>query len=316
MLGHPQSTTLRIRVGADVDVLTRRARRLGIALLAACAVTAPLASAAPAPATVDAFGFWSLTRLGVTQPVDLDPAQASPVAAVPVAFMAGARQGPASWYLGHLHATVQLSSGTHGSVYLDAAVGKWDWAQVRITRVSRGGTVHTEWRSAGALQGGSSGSAVGNSAHIVFANFLPTSAVRPGPTALTFRLERYGDLRVRRVTIGQASGLEYSRLGPARLTASISGPHTAARGSTTSIVVRLRNIGDRPLFHLLVGWDQVSKAVTLAPQARRVSALAAHLSTQVTFRLHAKHAGRATLYLTALGAGAGVTQRFTVRVRG
>ncbi len=292
----------------------RRLGRGSLAVLAAAVVVASPATAATRP-TIDTFGFWSLSRLGVTSPIELNPARAAPAATLPLSFMPGASQGPAAWYLGHLVAAVQVAGGTIGSVYLDAAVGKWDWAQVRVTRVRRDGIVRTEWQSAGALQGGSSGSESGDTAHIAFTNFVPVAAVRAGPTVLSFRLERYGNLGVRRVTIGRASGLEYSRLGPARLVAAITGPHTTSQGSTVRLVVALNNIGDRPLSHVTVGWDKQSNAVAIAPRSRDLS-LAPHRLAHVTFRLHALRRGRATLYLTALGSGAGTTRTYTVRVDG
>ena len=105
-----------------------------MAAVSAFGLSSPGAPAAPHdahPVTIGSFGLWSLVQLGVAQTIGLDTSQDNPTATVPFQFTPNARQGPSGWYLGHLHATVELGPQPAGSAsYLDASVNHWEWAQI------------------------------------------------------------------------------------------------------------------------------------------------------------------------------------------
>lgn len=275
---------------------------LGVVVLAA-AWCAAAAAAAPAP-TVDAFGSWPLARLG-SGPVAVGRSPAD----VPFAFPSGARQGPAAWFLGRLDATVRLERPAAGAVYLDASVGRWDWAQVQI-RVVRG---VTRWTSATAF-GLSSGTARGLTARISVTNFLPVPSVVAGPAALSFRLVRYGALRAASATVGRRSGLEYSTAGPSRLVASVTAPRAGRVGDGGRAVVSLTNAGDRPVRAVGLEWT-TSGRVAVAGRAAPID-LPAHRTVRVAYRLRFLQPGIATLYVAAFGAGGGATSSAVVRIKG
>lgn len=281
----------------------------GLAVLAAAGWCAAAAVAAPPP-TVDAYGTWSLVRLGAS-PLHLAPGAAATT--VPFAFPAGARQGPAAWFLGDLDATVSLAHPATGAVYLDAGVGAWDWAQVRIRTTRRRGRVVTEWSSA-TLSGIRSGSARGLTAHIAVTNFLPTPAVAAGPATLTFRLVHYGALHATSATVGPASGLEYSTAGPPHLVARLTAPRVGRVGGTGVAVVSLTNSGDRPVRAVGIEWTTGGRVAVIGSPPR--VDLAPHRTVHVPYRLRFLRRGVATVYVEAAGSGGGATSSAVVRITG
>jgi hypothetical protein len=278
-----------------------------LAVAALCCFPLGAASAMPSaaspPRTIDAFGLWPLTRLGVAQPIELDPTLADPTATVPFRFPPHARQGPAGWYLGHLHASVRFAAVPGAVGFLDASVNRWEWAQIRIRSVRRHGTVYTVWDCATVL-GHAAGSSKGLTAHISFLNFLTIGSVRPGDATLRFSVERYHGAVLQKVVVGRNTAIEYSKRGPARLELRLSAPSRAVRGRRFAVAVHLMNAGDRPLHDVKMNWDYPRAVVRLvARSAGFDGSLRAHESAAIRFWFAPLRKGTARLELLAGGSG-------------
>lgn len=122
----------------------------------------------------------------------------------------------AARYIGHLRATVALAPKPLGGVaYLNAGVGNWNWAQIRIHLERRRGRLFVHWSCPSLVDDHPSGDEPGTVAHIRYANFLPRPSVHPGPATLAFRLLRFHGGTATRALVGASSGLELTRVGPA-----------------------------------------------------------------------------------------------------
>jgi hypothetical protein len=207
---------------------------------------------------------------------------------------------------------VTVAGVGEGAVYLDGSVGRWDWAQVRITAFRRGGRTFTRWTCVTAL-GESRGVADGTSAHVAVANFLPSPAVVAGASTLSFRVLHYGTLAIRRASVGGASGLEYTTVGPAHLVATLTAPAHARVGTTTTARLRVANLGDRAVRAIHVEWTAPPNLVRIAG-ARGAFDVAPHAARTREYRLRLVHAGAATLYVSAIGAGGAAVAQTLLRI--
>lgn len=235
----------------------------GALLPAACslAVGVSQASASPAPVVVDADGGVSLSRVtggGISFPV----ARGAEARSFPFTFAPGADQGPDTWYLIRLDVSVAFEPDAKaGSVLVSGFSRGQAGAQVEFyPGQTKGGKPTVNWASVDLIRGQAEGRSRGRKAQVHYLNYLPFAGVHPGPSTLTFQVERFGGARVSEVKIGPASGVYATEQSPVELevAADIPDEEVVDAGEPTRLEVEVTNTSAR------VAHDV---AVTVMPQA-------------------------------------------------
>ena len=157
------------------------------ATLAALIVTVlGLAAAVPAagsePVVVDDFGDWNLTRLGAGA-LDLAAHPRRDGRSVRYRLPAGARQGPARWYLVHVHFRATLSRHTKsGLVYVTASTDGRAGHMVTL-RIRRrpGRQSRIAWTTLDLIRGGVRGVVRGRTVELDVENYVQNRGVRSLP---------------------------------------------------------------------------------------------------------------------------------------
>lgn len=260
--------------------------------------------------SVDAFGIWSLARLGQEDfafPMQSGKRQAGVVARY--LLPNGASQGPDNWFLIRLRFRLTLASDTGtGRVYVSAATGRpadpRTSAQIRFDVLRSGADLQVRSDSLGLVTGNVVKTSTAFSQDVSFSNYIPYAGVRPGVNALRVQLEQYGAARVAALTIFKESGIEYSRAAPQnlKLVPSLSTRRVSV-GETVRVNVRIVNGGERR--------SQDGKVMVLYPRSSfrdepsdvtSVPPLTGGSSWSTTFRLTARESGRHPITVQGLSA--------------
>lgn len=210
----------------------------------------------------------------------------------------GARQGPDTWYLIKLHLAITFVRPTGGSAYVSALTNGRAAAQIKFTPAP-GGSIMSS--SVSLLAGSVKRTSSARRIELTYRNYLQDRGVRPGRNRLTVLLERTGNLRVSELVILRDSGVQVSRLRPARLKLDPILPRGSVRvGDQFRVAFTLRNTGDRPARNVLIAARPSSSNIKVVGQAaRRLPLLDGRASG--AFRLRATRTGR---YRLVLGAAA------------
>src|SRR5262249_55960689 len=197
------------------------------------------------PVTIDSFGFWSLSRLG-SGGIEFEDVHEKAKASIPYILEPdSARQGPGNWYQIDLHTKVVFGAGT-GRAYLFASHNSYASALIEYEASTAGDGRRIVRKASSYLDGSSEETLRSNDDELRFRNYLQYKAVQPGLNQLTFAVEVHGSLEVKRVEILPDSGIEYTRLGPARLTLALHLPREPLRkGQRAILTVDVRTAGDR-----------------------------------------------------------------------
>lgn len=274
----------------------------GIACTLVCvAASLPLvaADAAPAraawrrpPVTIDAFGHWTLARLGLPA-LNLPTATARARVSVTYRLPAMAKQGPANWYLMNLHFRLTLARRSRsGLVYLYGDTDGRESAQIKFgTYRDRAGVLRTVWSSGDYIRGDLVRRTRSRTIEGRFENYLQFKGVRPGRNVLTISLERYGRVRVESLHIFRDSGITYSPIAPAKLRLHLALPQKKVHaGETFTIPFRISNHGDRAAHQVVLNEKFPPGALSRIDDTRtRFPTLKAPVSGKLRFR--ALHAG-------------------------
>ncbi|HET6706444.1 hypothetical protein, partial [Amycolatopsis sp.] len=166
------------------------------------------------------------------------------VAAVDFTLPAGAAQGPATWYLFHLHTGVDFAAGSAGTAVVSAAVNGRTAAQVQLT--SSGTDV--EWSTVSAAEPARVEKVPGRSAEVTMTNYPQQAGIRGGRNRLTFTVEVADGAVVERVRFFGDTCLEPTTRSPESLEVSSRYAPAAVRaGEEFTVFVRVRNAGTTPI---------------------------------------------------------------------
>jgi hypothetical protein len=266
----------------------------------AAALGATSVAAAQAPALVDDFGHWDLARLGA-EPLDLPVRPGRASRSLKYRLPADANQGPDRWYLLRLSFKVELDPATgSGSIFVDGSTNGHTAVSVEIevTKQSDGRlriVQKTLDLTKGARQRVSSHRTVTGTS----VSFLQNRGVRPGKGVLSFELEHYGDVSVRRARILADSGLVVSRRSPASLRLTPRLPReTVVVGEAVKVGYLLENVGDRPAMDVVVGMRAHDRSMRVR-HPRRVRIGRLENSRAGHFTVEPRRPGRQRLTLAA-----------------
>ncbi|MDE3090453.1 MAG: hypothetical protein KGJ80_13810 [Chloroflexota bacterium] len=133
----------------------------------------------------------------------------------------GATQGPDSWYLLRLHFRLELAENSApGLVYVSVSTNDRTAAQVKFQLYRVGGLI-IHWDTVDLLEGEEHFFTLSPSIEVFFSNYLQTAGVLPGLNTLTVSLEAYDGAKVNRLVVFDDSGIEYTPLGPPKLTMQV-----------------------------------------------------------------------------------------------
>jgi hypothetical protein len=216
--------------------------------VAAGVLLAAASSSATRPRLVNAVGSWPLSRLGSPDLVFALKGRREQ-RSVPYLLPRGARQGPARWYLLHLHFRITFPKRTApGFVFVSGltngrAAALFDFHVLKPT----GGVSRIRWQTVDYIHGKSGGSTSGRSIEIRFTNYLQDRGVRPGKNLLTVQLERYTKTRAATLRVFRDSGISVTPLSPARLVLAVDRDVAKVHvGDRFAVGYTLRNTGRRP----------------------------------------------------------------------
>jgi hypothetical protein len=169
------------------------------------------------PRLIDAYGLWTLRRLGygdLDLPVDAEKTTASASFRLP----ADARQGPGRWYVMHVHFRVTFAEDSaDGFVVLSANTNGWASYQVQFSPTLENGALTIPWSTVDLIGGRQRHVAKTPEIEFRSANYMQYRAIRPGVSTWNFQLEQFGRARVAAVRIFDDSGIELTRIGYGRM---------------------------------------------------------------------------------------------------
>jgi hypothetical protein len=269
------------------------------------------------PATIDSFGFWSLTRLG-SGPIEFADVHEKAKSSIPYILEPDkARQGRGNWYLIGLHAKVVFGAGT-GRAYLFDSHNGYASALIEY-EASISGERRTIVRKASSYIDGSSKETLrSDDDELRFRNYLQYKAVQPGLNQLTFAVEVHSSLELKKVQILPDSGIEYTPLGPARLTLALRLPRKPLRkGQRAVLAVDVRNNGDRKVSGATVSLEYARDDLRITGSAtKKLGDLAAKARRHVSFQVIPLHRGTILIGVQVGGRGGnspGVSKTLNVR---
>jgi hypothetical protein len=256
------------------------------------------------PATIDSYGFWSLSRLG-SDGIELEDVHEKAKTSIPYILEPDrARQGPGNWYLIDLHAKVAFGAGT-GRAYLSASHNGYASALIEYEASTVGDGRRIVRKASSYIDGSSKGTLRSNDDELRFRNYLQYKAVQPGLNQLTFAVEVHGSLEVRKVEILPDSGIEYTRLGPARLTLALRLPREPLRkGRRAILTVDVRNAGDRKVSDVRVSLEYARDELrNTGPATKQLGDLVAKARHRTSFQVIPRHRGRILIGIQVGGHG-------------
>ncbi len=202
-------------------------------------------------------------------------------------FLPGAEQGPDTWYLIRLDLSVSFAPNTGpGSVLVSGFTRGQAGAQVEFYpgRDDDGDPI-VDWGSVDLIRGQAAGRSHGTEVHLHYANYLPFRGVRPGPTALTLQVERFGRARVAEVKVGPASGIYATAASPVELSlrADIPDEGVLTAGRASRLEVEVSNESTRVARNVTVSLRPQSAHMFLdGPAQRTIQRLEGTTTTHFT----------------------------------
>jgi hypothetical protein len=200
---------------------------------------------------------------------------------VPVRLPRGASQGrDGRWFVVRLHLRIVVSSGS-GDGFADVSAllnGRSAMLVELETRHRDAGPPSLRWSTAGLIDGRRHvAGAPGRLQDIEYSNYAQLRSVRGGRNRLTFRVERYGRLRVRSLTVSADSGVLSTTLPPPRLKLHVAdrvAPADLVAGRVIRLPFRLVNVGGCPARDVEIGLIRPGGAVQLVGRpTRRIGVL-------------------------------------------
>jgi hypothetical protein len=220
------------------------------------------------------------------------------------------------WYVIRLHFAIAFAHPTSaGSAYVSGLANGWAGAQIKFWRKGSRATSPIAWNSLDLIRGEIERQSRSRRIEIDYRNYLPYRGVRPGANRLTFRLERFGKLKVKQFRVFSDSGILVTRHSPPMLTLrGETTSHRLAPGEPFELKYLVRNQGDRDARDVIVGVEvPTTTPLRILGEAteefRRVRRRA-----QGTFRLKARRAGRFPIRLFATGSANSTVAPVNVRV--
>lgn len=291
-------------------------QRCGYALLpvAACSLFAgsSAAVALPVPIVTEPEGKITLAELAGGD-ISLSGDRAVDARSFGFNFPLDAEQGPDTWYLIRLDASVTFAphSGP-GSVLISGFSRGQAGAQVEFfPGRTESGKAFVTWGSVDLIRGQAEGRSSGSEASVRYRNYLPFKGVEPGPANLTFQLERLGEAEVTEVRIGPASGIYATPAGPVELKLEAHTPDAGVltTGEPTRLEVEVTNTSPRRAREVVISLQpQASHMFVDGPALRRVKDLEG--SRTVEFTIGRSRPG--TLRVKAVAAAANGAEALSV----
>jgi hypothetical protein len=210
------------------------------------------ALAKEAPTVTEGSGLWSLKRLGagrLSLPVGGEFGKRS----VAIAFPKGAKQPrdplpDAPSYVIHMDLSLTVSRfSKSGVVVVSGLTDGCPSAQVSVH--VRGGQKEpaVRWTSTDLIHGVRGRRVEGRRVFLRFSNYLPFCGVRPGPTKLSFTLQKLGQVKLERAVILPSSGIEVTdRYRPQLRLRPVESSEVPVVGKKFTVGLSLENIGDLP----------------------------------------------------------------------
>jgi hypothetical protein len=295
----------------------RRYITLCVLLLAGSSAIACSGQRSSELSAIDSFGTWRLSRFGVSKPVELDTTTDT-LRRIPFSFMQTAHQGPIGWYIGRLNAYLEFDSNTpiNSVAFLNAAVNGANWAQIRVQLIRKNGKIYTRWVCASAIGGSIGKREPGRIARVTFSNYLTIPSVKPGPATISFGVQKYYGAVLKRAVVRVNSGLEYTKLAPAQIELALSGRRVIRKGENAVVIATVKNVGDRYVRNLnVVSEYPIDLLVSTGASNARRRILRARDSFTSELRYRARKPGLAIINIAVVGAGAGDTKDYELKIR-
>ncbi|HYZ78249.1 MAG TPA: hypothetical protein VE596_12830 [Gaiellaceae bacterium] len=252
------------------------------------------------PRLINAFGLWTLRRLGygdLDLPVDAPKTTASASFRLP----ASARQGNGHWYVMHVHFRLLFAPDTGpGFVLLSANTNGWASYQVKFYPALGNGVLRIPWATLDLINGLQKHVAKTPKIEFKSANYMQYRGIRPGLSTWNFQLEQFGQAKVAAVRIFQDSAIELTRIGFGRMGLAFKVvPAKINEDSNFVIRYRLRHIGGRVLRRVSLAPELVDcpGVRLLGPRVVRFTRVAKAVSGG--FRFHADAPGRCRIFFWA-----------------
>lgn len=288
--------------------------------LAACtlATAPPAAAIAPVPVVVGSGSPATLRNLG-EGPVSLAGSGETASHQSRFFYPPGADQGPDTWYLIRLDATVTLESPPKsGSVLLSGFSRGQAGAQVEFYSArDRKGKPVVRWESVDLIRGQASGVSKGPTARVSYRNYLPYAGVTPGPANLTFQIESFGGARAPQVRIGPRSGIYETHVAPVELKLDArAGEKPLSPGEPVELKVTVTNKSARPAHGVGIGLEPGAPGMFVKGGSKRmIGRIGGNESHTATFTVGRTTSGPLRLGIAAAAAsGAEAQTRFQAPV--
>ena len=255
------------------------------------------------PVAIDGFGFWDLARLG-SDPIRFEHVTDTARASVPYIIEPDkAQQGPHAWYIARLHAKVTFGAGT-GRAYLFVSHNGYASALIEYDVAGSATSRQIRRSTASYIDGSTSTTLRGDTDDLQFRNYLQYAGVRPGLNQLKFSVEVHGPLDITSVEILEDSGVEYTRVSPAKLTLSLHASRRLTVNRAATLTVTVRNVGGRTVTRVGVGLEAANEDLrVVGPSSRLLGSFRPHARRQMTFRIVPRHRGAITIAVQAGGQG-------------
>ncbi|GAA2023647.1 hypothetical protein GCM10009839_21620 [Catenulispora yoronensis] len=158
-----------------------------------------------------------------------------------ITFPAGASQGPATWYVIHLHAAVTLQPGDAGSgATLTAGTDGADASQVVYTTADGGGI---DWGATSIAERTQTGHVASGPIEVDVANYMRDAGVKPGPNPIAFKISTFGGAKVEHLRIFDDTCIEKTNKSPDRVHLTAPATISGAAGSTLTVPLTVHNDG-------------------------------------------------------------------------
>jgi hypothetical protein len=252
------------------------------------------------PRLLDAFGLWTLRRLGygdLDLPVDAPKTTASASFRLP----ATARQGKGHWYVMHVHFRLTFAPDTGpGFVLLSANTNGWASYQVKFYPDIASGVLRVPWATLDLINGLQKRVATTPEIEFKSGNYMQTRGIRPGLTIWNFQLEQFGQAKVAALRIFKDSAIELTRIGYGRMGLAFKvAPAKVYAASNFAIRYTLRHTSGRVLRKVSLAPELVDcpGVRLLGPRVVRLARVTKAVSG--AFRFRAEAPGRCRIFFWA-----------------
>jgi hypothetical protein len=193
-------------------------------------------------------------------PIGFPLARRTESVTVPIRLPRSAAQGrDGRWFVVRLHVSLVVSAAS-GDGFADVSAllnGRSAMLVELETRREAAGPPGLAWSTAGLIDGRRDGrGAAGRPVLLRYANYAQLRSVHGGRNRMTFRVEQYGGIRLRHLTVRSDSGVLSTALAPPRLRLQASDrvrSEQLAQGRLVRLPYRLVNAGGCPARDVEVG---------------------------------------------------------------